>query len=159
MQPIISVKDVSKTYATGVAALKPINLEISKGEIFALLGPNGAGKTTLISIICGIVNASGGKITADGHDIQRDWRAARKLIGLVPQEITTDAFEKVIDTVGFSRGLFGKAPNPAHIEKVLTRAFALGKARHQDHDAVGRHEAARDDRQGARARTADSVPR
>ncbi len=119
MQPIISVKDVSKTYASGVVALKPINLDITKGEIFALLGPNGAGKTTLISIICGIVNSSSGAITAGGHDIQRSWRAARRLIGLVPQELTTDAFEKVINTVGFSRGLFGLAPNPAHIEKVL----------------------------------------
>ncbi len=128
MQPIISVKDVSKTYASGVVALKPINLDIDKGEIFALLGPNGAGKTTLISIICGIVNASSGAITAAGHDIQRDWRAARKLIGLVPQEIATDAFERVIDTVAFSRGLFGLSPNPAHIEKVL-RELSLWEKR------------------------------
>jgi ABC-2 type transport system ATP-binding protein len=119
VQPIISVKDVSKTYASGLQALKPINLDIQKGEIFALLGPNGAGKTTLINIICGIVNASTGTVLADGHDIVRDYRAARAKIGLVPQELHTDAFERVIATVNFSRGLFGYAANPAHIEKVL----------------------------------------
>lgn len=118
-EPIISIRDVSKTYKSGLQALKPINLEIEKGEIFALLGPNGAGKTTLISIICGIVNPSSGVIIADGHDIVRDFKPARKKIGLVPQELHTDAFEKVIDTVSFSRGLFGFAPNPAYIEKVL----------------------------------------
>jgi ABC-2 type transport system ATP-binding protein len=118
-QPIISIRDVSKTYKSGLQALKPINLEINKGEIFALLGPNGAGKTTLINIICGIVTPSSGAITADGHDIQRDYKLARKKIGLVPQELHTDAFERVIDTVSFSRGLFGYAPDPAHIEKVL----------------------------------------
>lgn len=119
MQPIISVRQLSKTYASGFQALKPINLDIEKGEIFALLGPNGAGKTTLISIICGIVNPSAGSVLADGHDVVRDFRAARKKIGLVPQELTTDAFETVWNTVSFSRGLFGKAKNPAHIEKVL----------------------------------------
>ncbi len=119
MTPIISVRDVSKTYASGLQALQPTNLEIAKGEIFALLGPNGAGKTTLINIICGIVNPSGGTITADGFDIIRDYKHARRRIGLVPQELHTDAFERVIDTVSFSRGLFGFAPNPAHIEKVL----------------------------------------
>jgi ABC-2 type transport system ATP-binding protein len=118
-ESIISIRDVSKTYKSGLQALKPINLEIEKGEIFALLGPNGAGKTTLISIICGIVNPSSGVIVADGHDIVRDFKPARKKIGLVPQELHTDAFEKVIDTVNFSRGLFGFAPNPAYIEKVL----------------------------------------
>lgn len=118
-EPIISIKDVSKTYKSGLQALKPINLDIAKGEIFALLGPNGAGKTTLISIICGIVNPSGGTIVADGHDIIRDYKDARKKIGLVPQELHTDAFEKVIDTVSFSRGLFGFASNSAYIEKVL----------------------------------------
>ncbi|UPT61656.1 MAG: ABC transporter ATP-binding protein [Hyphomonadaceae bacterium JAD_PAG50586_4] len=118
-ESIISIRDVSKTYKSGLQALKPINLEIEKGEIFALLGPNGAGKTTLISIICGIVNPSSGVIIADGHDIVRDFKPARKKIGLVPQELHTDAFEKVIDTVSFSRGLFGFAPNPAYIEKVL----------------------------------------
>jgi ABC-2 type transport system ATP-binding protein len=119
MTPIISVSNVSKTYATGFHALKNINLEIVSGEIFALLGPNGAGKTTLISIICGIVNPSSGVILADGHDIIREYRAARGKIGLVPQELTTDAFETVWATVTFSRGLFGKPKNPAHIEKVL----------------------------------------
>jgi ABC-2 type transport system ATP-binding protein len=118
-QPIVTVSHLSKTYASGFSALKDINLEIRQGEIFALLGPNGAGKTTLISIICGIVNASSGTVLADGHDIARDYRAARSKIGLVPQELTTDAFETVWNTVSFSRGLFGKSKNPAHIEKVL----------------------------------------
>ena len=124
MQPIISVKGLTKTYASGFEALKSVDLDIRKGEIFALLGPNGAGKTTLISIICGIVNPSGGAVTADGHDIVRDYRAAREKIGLVPQELHTDAFEKVIATVRFSRGLFGKKSDDAHIEKVL-RALSL----------------------------------
>jgi len=119
MSPVISVKDLSKTYATGFQALKTINLDIEQGEIFALLGPNGAGKTTLISIICGIVNPSQGEVMADGHDILADYRAARAKIGLVPQELTTDAFETVLATVNFSRGLFGKPRNPALIEKVL----------------------------------------
>ncbi len=117
--PAVVIRDVSKTYESGFQALKPINLEIRRGEIFALLGPNGAGKTTLISIVCGIVTPSTGTVTADGHDIVRDYRAARSKIGLVPQELTTDAFETVWHTVSFSRGLFGKPPNPAHIEKVL----------------------------------------
>jgi ABC-2 type transport system ATP-binding protein len=119
MQSILSVANVSKTYASGFHALKNIDLEIRSGEIFALLGPNGAGKTTLISIICGIVNASAGTVQVDGHDIVRDYRAARSLIGLVPQELSTDAFETVRATVTFSRGLFGKRAAPAHIEKVL----------------------------------------
>jgi ABC-2 type transport system ATP-binding protein len=119
MPPIISVRHLSKTYASGFAALKDINLEIRRGEIFALLGPNGAGKTTLISILCGIVTPSAGEAQADGHDIVRDYRAARSLIGLVPQELTTDTFDSVWGTVSFSRGLFGKARNPAYIEKVL----------------------------------------
>jgi ABC-2 type transport system ATP-binding protein len=118
-QAIISISGVSKTYASGFKALSNVNLEIRRGEIFALLGPNGAGKTTLISIICGIVNASEGRVTVDGHDIASDYRAARSLIGLVPQELTTDAFETVWNTVKFSRGLFGKPANPAHLEKVL----------------------------------------
>ena len=117
--PILSVSGLSKTYATGFHALKNIDLQIERGEIFALLGPNGAGKTTLISIVCGIVNASAGKVTVDGHDIAADYRAARSLIGLVPQELTTEAFETVWNTVSFSRGLFGKPANPGHIEKVL----------------------------------------
>lgn len=119
MQPIISIKNVSKTYASGFSALQDINLDIRRGEIFALLGPNGAGKTTLISIICGIVNASSGTITADGHDIISDYRAAREKIGLVPQELTTDAFESVWATVNFSRGLFGKPKDHAYLEKIL----------------------------------------
>ena len=119
MEPIISVSQLTKTYKSGFQALKGINLDIKRGEIFALLGPNGAGKTTLISIICGIVNPTAGVILADGHDIIRDFRAARTKIGLVPQELSTDMFESVWSTVSFSRGLFGKAPNPAYIEKVL----------------------------------------
>jgi len=119
MRDILSVAHVSKTYASGFHALKDIDLAIRRGEIFALLGPNGAGKTTLISIICGIVNASAGTVVVDGHDIVRDYRAARSLIGLVPQELSTDAFETVWATTSFSRGLFGKRANPAHIEKVL----------------------------------------
>ena len=119
MQTVISVTNLSKTYASGLRALKNINLGIRRGEIFALLGPNGAGKTTLIGIICGIVNPSEGTIRVDGHDIVRDYRASRSLIGLVPQELTTDAFESVWNTVSFSRGLFGKPADPAHIEKVL----------------------------------------
>ncbi|SFM57229.1 ABC transporter ATP-binding protein [Marinobacter zhejiangensis] len=119
MQPDISVRNLSKVYAGGFQALKNINLDIQRGEIFALLGPNGAGKTTLISIICGIVNLSSGTVLASGHDIVRDYRAARSAIGLVPQELNTDAFETVWDAVSFSRGLFGKPANPAHIEKVL----------------------------------------
>ncbi len=119
MAPILSVSGLSKTYDTGFQALKSVSLDIEKGEVFALLGPNGAGKTTLISIICGIVNGTGGSVTVDGHDIVRDFRAARSLIGLVPQELTTDAFETVWATVSFSRGLFGKPKNPALVEKVL----------------------------------------
>jgi ABC-2 type transport system ATP-binding protein len=119
MRPVISIQGVVKSYASGVQALKPITLEISKGEIFALLGPNGAGKNTLINIICGIVTASGGTVTADGHDIVRGYRAARAIIGLVPQELSTDAFETVWATVTFSRGLFGRAPNPSFIEGLL----------------------------------------
>ncbi len=123
-QAIISVENLTKTYANGFQALKGINLEIAEGEILALLGPNGAGKTTLISIICGIVTPSGGRVLAGGHDVVRDFRETRALIGLVPQELTTDQFETVWNTVSFSRGLHGKAPNPAHIEKVL-RALSL----------------------------------
>jgi len=119
VQPVISIKNLSKTYKSGFQALKNVDLDIRRGEIFALLGPNGAGKTTLISIVCGIVNASTGTITADGHDIVADFRAARSKIGLVPQELSTDAFESVWATVKFSRGLFGKPPNEAYLEKVL----------------------------------------
>src|SRR5262252_8738767 len=120
MQPIIiSIRGLAKTYASGFQALRRIDLEIRQGEIFALLGPNGAGKTTLIGIVCGIVNATEGRVTIDGHDNVTDYRAARALVGLVPQELTTDAFESVWGTVAFSRGLFGKTPNPAHLERVL----------------------------------------
>jgi ABC-2 type transport system ATP-binding protein len=119
VQPIITVSGLSKTYAGGFQALKNVDLTIEKGEIFALLGPNGAGKTTLIGIVCGIVNPSSGTVVADGHDIIRDYRAARAKIGLVPQELSTDAFETVWATVNFSRGLFGKPRNTAYIEKVL----------------------------------------
>lgn len=119
MSNIITVKDLNKTYASGHRALKDVNLEIREGEIFALLGPNGAGKTTLISVICGIVNASGGSVHAGPHDIFTDYRAARKMIGLVPQELTTDAFESVWATVNFSRGLFGKPRDAVFIEKLL----------------------------------------
>ncbi|HEV7714947.1 MAG TPA: ABC transporter ATP-binding protein, partial [Steroidobacteraceae bacterium] len=119
MPPIISISNLTKSYASGVNALKPINLEIRKGEIFALLGPNGAGKTTLINIVCGIVTPTAGVVLADGHNIVSEYRAARSKIGLVPQELTTDAFETVWATVTFSRGLFGRPPNPAFVEKVL----------------------------------------
>src|SRR5712671_2265967 len=119
MNPVIQISNLSKTYASGFQALKQVNLEIREGEIFALLGPNGAGKTTLINIVCGIVYPSEGKVSVAGHDIIRDFRAARSLIGLVPQELTTDAFETVWATVTFSRGVFGKPPNPQQIARVL----------------------------------------
>jgi len=124
MSSIISIKALSKTYDSGFQALKGVNLEILDGEILALLGPNGAGKTTLIGIICGIVNPTEGSVTVGGHDIVRDYRASRSMIGLVPQELTTNAFESIWDEVSFSRGLFGKAANPSHIERVL-RSLSL----------------------------------
>jgi ABC-2 type transport system ATP-binding protein len=127
MPPVISIKGVTKSYATGFQALKLVDLDIDRGEIFALLGPNGAGKTTLINIVCGIVTASAGSVTADGHDIVRDYRAARSMIGLVPQELSTDAFETVWATVSFSRGLFGRAPNPKFIEGLLRDLSLLDK--------------------------------
>jgi len=117
--PVVAISGLSKTYAGGFQALKHVDLSIRRGEIFALLGPNGAGKTTLINIVCGIVNATAGSVMVDGHDIARDYRVTRSLIGLVPQELHTDAFETVWATTNFSRGLFGKAPNPGHVEKVL----------------------------------------
>ena len=129
MQPTLSITGLSKTYASGFRALKDVSLEIRRGEIFALLGPNGAGKTTLIGVVCGIVRPSAGTILVEGHDHIAEYRAARSLIGLVPQELTTDAFESVWSTVSFSRGLFGKPPDPAHIEKVL-RALSLWDKRH-----------------------------
>jgi len=116
---VISVENLTKSYTSNFRALDSINLEIQRGEIFALLGPNGAGKTTLINVICGIVNPSQGRVLADGHDIVSDYRAARSIIGLVPQELSTDAFESVMATVKFSRGLFGKPPNPGYLEKIL----------------------------------------
>ena len=119
MAAVISIRGLSKTYASGLEALRPLDLDIGKGEIFALLGPNGAGKTTMINIVCGIVTPTSGTVLVDGHDHRRDYRAARRKIGLVPQELHTDAFESVWATVSFSRGLFGSPPNPAHIEKVL----------------------------------------
>jgi ABC-2 type transport system ATP-binding protein len=127
MPSIITVDNLSKTYASGLQALKNINLEIRRGEIFALLGPNGAGKTTLIGTICGIVNPTEGKVLVGGHDIVKAYRAARSMIGLVPQELTTDAFESVWGTVSFSRGLFGKKANPGHIEKVLKDLSLWGR--------------------------------
>jgi ABC-2 type transport system ATP-binding protein len=129
MPTIISISHLTKTYASGLSALKDINLEIGRGEIFALLGPNGAGKTTLIGIVCGIVNPTSGTVLADGHDVVRDYRAARYKIGLVPQELTTDAFETVWATVKLSRGLFGRAPNEAYLERVL-RDLSLWDKRH-----------------------------
>jgi ABC-2 type transport system ATP-binding protein len=130
MTPVISISNLTKAYASGLQALKGINLDIRKGEIFALLGPNGAGKTTLINVVCGIVTPTTGAVVADGHDIIGDYRAARSQIGLVPQELTTDAFETVWATVTFSRGLFGHARNPAYIEKVL-RDLSLWEKRHE----------------------------
>ena len=127
MAPIISIQGVTKSYAGGFQALQLTNLDIERGEIFALLGPNGAGKTTLINIVCGIVTASNGSVTADGHDIVQDYRAARSMIGLVPQELSTDAFETVWATVSFSRGLFGRAPNPKFIEGLLHDLSLLDK--------------------------------
>jgi ABC-2 type transport system ATP-binding protein len=129
MPPIISISELTKTYASGLQALKRVDLQIQKGEIFALLGPNGAGKTTLINIVCGIVTPSSGKVSVDGHDIVSDYRSARTQIGLVPQELATDAFESVWATVSFSRGLFGRAPSPPYIEKVL-RELSLWDKRH-----------------------------
>ncbi len=148
---IVSIRGINKTYASGFQALKHVDLDIKRGEIFALLGPNGAGKTTLISIICGIVNASSGTVTADGHDTVRDYRAARASIGLVPQELHTDAFESVWSTISFSRGLFGKAPNPAHLEKVLRDLSLWDKRDAKNHDPLRRHETPRADCQSTGA--------
>src|SRR5436190_23197880 len=119
MPPILRIEGLGKTYAGGLVALKDINLDIQRGEIFALLGPNGAGKTTLIGIICGLVNATAGRALVDGYDTAKEARATRRLVGLVPQELATDAFEAVHAAVSFSRGLFGHAPNPPRVEKVL----------------------------------------
>lgn len=143
--PNVRIREISKTYPSGFQALKSVNLDTMRGEIFALLGPNGAGKTTLISSICGIVSASSGTVTADGHDTVREYRAARASIGLVPQELHTDAFESVWFTISFSRGLFGKAPDPVHLEKVLRDLSLWDKTRRKNHDAVGWCEAPRVD--------------
>jgi ABC-2 type transport system ATP-binding protein len=129
MMAVIAISNLTKSYASGLAALRNINLDIQQGEIFALLGPNGAGKTTLINIICGIVTPTSGKVLAAGHDVTRDYRAARAKIGLVPQELTTDSFETIWATMTFSRGLFGRAPDPAHIDRVL-RDLSLWDKRH-----------------------------
>ena len=137
MPPIIAVSNLSKTYSSGFSALKSIDLDIERGEIFALLGPNGAGKTTLISIICGLVNSSEGSVTVDGHDIQRDYRKARSLIGLVPQELTTDQFETVEATVSFTRGLFGKKADPDHIDRILTDLSLIDKKRNKLRELSG----------------------
>ncbi len=137
MSPIISIDRLGKTYASGFTALRQVSLDIGRGEIFALLGPNGAGKTTLISIVCGIVTASEGTVTVDGHDIGRDYRATRSLIGLVPQELTTDAFETVWATVTFSRGLFGRAPDAAYVEKVLRQLSLWDKRKEQIRNLSG----------------------
>jgi ABC-2 type transport system ATP-binding protein len=131
MQNIVTISNVSKTYAGGHQALKNLSLDIKRGEILALLGPNGAGKTTLISIICGIVNATTGSVKVDGHDIVSDFRTTRSMIGLVPQELTLGAFDKVINTLRFSRGLFGKKPNPSHLEQLL-RSLSLWDKRHSE---------------------------
>jgi ABC-2 type transport system ATP-binding protein len=128
--PILSIRNLTKTYASGLQALKRVDLEIQQGEIFALLGPNGAGKTTLISIVCGIVTPTTGTVRVKGHDILREYRATRSIIGLVPQELHTDMFVTAWNTVRFSRGLFGKAPNPQHLEKVL-RALSLWEKRNE----------------------------
>ncbi len=158
MPPIIDIRALGKTYASGFVALQDVDLQIHAGEIFALLGPNGAGKTTLISIVCGIVNASTGTVIADGHDIRDDWRGARDAIGLVPQEISTDAFETVWNTVSFSRGLFGKPRDDAYIQKLLRQLSLWDKKDACHPHAVGRHETPRDDRQGAEPRAAHPVP-
>ena len=159
MPSIISVSHLSKTYGSGLKALNDVSLDIQRGEIFALLGPNGAGKTTLISIICGIANPSSGTVSVDGHDNIKDFRAARAMIGLVPQELHTDAFETVWATVSYSRGLFGKKSNPAYIEKVLRDLSLWEREGQPHHHAVRRHEAPGDDRQSAVPRAADPVPR
>ena len=131
MNPIVSIRALTKTYASGLQALKPISLDIHRGEIFAMLGPNGAGKTTLIGIICGLVRASGGTVQVDGFDTIKDYRKTRSLIGLVPQELHTDTFEKVISTLRFSRGLFGLAPNDAHLDAVLKELSLFDKRNEQ----------------------------
>ena len=149
MSPIISVQGLTKTYGSSFHALRNVDLQIDRGEIFALLGPNGAGKTTLIGVICGIINPSAGRIAVDGHDIIRDYRAARSMIGLVPQELATDSFETVWATVSFSRGLFGKKKESGAYREGAEGPLAVGQEGFQDHDALRRHEAAGHDRESA----------
>ena len=158
-EPIVSVKGLGKTYKSGLQALKRIDLDIRRGEIFALLGPNGAGKTTLIIIICGIVTPSAGTVIADGHDIVRDYRAARAKIGLVPQELSTDAFETRLGDVALQPRPVRQAAESGASREGAARAVAVGQEGREDHDALGRHEAARADRQGALARARHPVPR
>ncbi len=158
MPSIVSIRDLTKTYSSGLQALKTVNLEINKGEIFALLGPNGAGKTTLINIVCGIVTPSSGTITVAGKDILRDYRQTRQIIGLVPQELATDMFERVGDTVTLSRGLFGRPPNAQYVEKTLRDLSLWDKRKEKIMTLSGGNEAARDDCQGAQPRTDGSVP-
>ena len=157
MQSVISIENLSKSYADGFEALKSVSLEIRKGEIFALLGPNGAGKTTLINIVCGIVNLTSGTVRVDGHDIVREFRATRSLIGLVPQELVTETFESVWATVSFSRGLFGKRADPDHLERVLKSLSLWVRKDSKILTLSGGMKRA--DRQGAVARAADTVPR
>ena len=159
MPSIISVANLSKTYGSGFKALNGINLDIRRGEIFALLGPNGAGKTTLISIICGIANLSEGRVTVDGHDINKDYRAARSLIGLVPQELHTDAFEIGVGDRQLQPRPVRQAEEPRPYREGAEGPVAVGQEGFQDRHAVRRHEAPRDDRKGAVARAADPVPR
>jgi ABC-2 type transport system ATP-binding protein len=159
MPTILSVSNLSKTYPSGLQALKTVSLDIERGEIFALLGPNGAGKTTLISIVCGIVTATTGTVTVGGHDIVERYREARSTIGLVPQELHTDMFETPWSTASFSRGPLRPAAQPRARRARAARPLALGEAQGPHHDALRRHEAPRDDRQGARARAAGAVPR
>jgi ABC-2 type transport system ATP-binding protein len=158
MPTAISITNLTKTYASGLKALDRVDLEIQRGEVFALLGPNGAGKTTLINILCGIVTPSTGTIVVDGHDIQKEYRQARSKIGLVPQELYTDAFEAVVATVNFSRGLFGLPPNARYVEQVLRDLSLWEKRKDRIMTLSGRHEAPHHDRQGPGARAADLVP-
>jgi len=156
VESIISIKNLTKKYDSGLLALNNINLDIHRGEILALLGPNGAGKTTLISIICGIVTPSEGSVSVDGHDILTNFRAARSKIGLVPQELSTATFESVWDTMNFSRGLFGK-PKTMPLSKKSTRPLALGQTKREDYDIIRRHETPRSHRQGTFSRTRNPV--
>ena len=149
MSPMISIAAVTKRYKSGLIALDAVDLDIARGEIFALLGPNGAGKTTLIGVVCGTVSMTSGRVLIDGHDVVRDFRAARRIVGLVPQEIALDIFTTVRKAVAFSRGLFGRPPDPAFIEQLLRDLSLWDKRDTKDRRTVGRHETAGDDRKGA----------